>query len=190
MVLPVETMHIELLWHTPNDPDETDEGPEAGADMDLHFALQGSAAGPDLDGDGQPDPWFDQPFDVFWFNAHPNWGDLNPVIPDDPGLDLDDTDGAGPENLNLHTPEIGATYHVGVHYWNDHGYGESLATVRIYLFANLVAEFADVALSNHDLWDVATIHWGENGVDIIPSWDDPANPAITPDYQSVFFLQP
>ena len=182
MVLPADSLHIELLWHTPADPDEMDEGPEAGADMDLHFALE--------TGNGQPEPWFNQPFDVFWFNAHPNWGSMDPTVDDDPGLDRDDTDGAGPENLNLDAPANGATYRVGVHYWHDHDYGDSLATVRIYIYGALVAEFADVNLTHHDLWDVATIHWGENGVDIVASWEGPTNPVITPDYQNPFFFQP
>ena len=42
-------------------------------------------------------------FDCFWFNAHPNWGSFDPSVDDDPGLDRDDTDGAGPENLFLVT---------------------------------------------------------------------------------------
>jgi hypothetical protein len=191
MALPADSLHIELLWHTPGDPDEMDEGPETGSDMDLHFVHDEYAkSGPDFDGDNKPDPWFDQPFDCFWFNSHPNWGSFDPTVDDDPGLDRDDTDGAGPENLNLNSPENGATYRVGVHYWHDHDYGDSLATVRIYIYGELVAEFADVSLTHHDLWDVATIHWGETGVDIIPSWDDPANPVITPDYQNPFFFQP
>ena len=98
LVIPDEAIHVELLWHTPGDPDETDEGPEAGADLDLHF-VHPLAEGPDLDGDGLPDGWFDEPFDCFWFNQFPNWGSLDPLTDDDPGLDRDDTDGA--RNLSI-----------------------------------------------------------------------------------------
>ena len=149
VVIPDVALHIELLWHTPEDPDETDTGPEAGSDLDLHF-LHPWAGGPDMDGDGAPDGWFDIPFDAFWFNAHPNWGSYDPALHDDPGLDRDDTDGAGPENINLAIPE-NVTYRVGVHYWNDHGYGPASATVRVYIYAALAFEVADVMLNDNDM---------------------------------------
>lgn len=185
-VNPDEAIHVELLWHTPSDPDETDSGPEAGADLDLHF-LHPFATGEDVDGDGTPDGWFDQPFDAFWFNAHPNWGSLDPSVDDNPGLDLDDVDGAGPENVNLNIPEDGHVYKVGVHYWNDHGYGPSLATVRIYIYSSLVFEVSDVELVQSDMWEVACIAWpsGEvtlktgagGGYDIIPNYEHPFFPS-------------
>ncbi len=185
LVIPDEAIHVELLWHTPNDPDETDQGPEAGTDLDLHFAHDKFAAtNPDIDMDGKPDVWFDQPFDTFWFNAHPNWGSFDPSIDDDPGLDLDDTDGAGPENLNLNIPE-NTDYRVGVHYWSDHEYGPSYATVRIYIYSNLVFEVADVKLSHHDMWCVATIAWPSGKITLCQEPD--GGYKITPDYQNPFF---
>ncbi|MDP6947297.1 MAG: hypothetical protein QF464_24325, partial [Myxococcota bacterium] len=68
-VNPDEAIHVELLWHTPLDPDETDHMAEdseepVGSDLDLHF-LHPFATGEDVDGDGQPEGWFDQPFDCF-----------------------------------------------------------------------------------------------------------------------------
>ena len=181
MVLPKDAIHVELLWHTPNDPDETDEGPEAGADLDLHFVQQDLASTADINNDGQPDPWFDQPFDVFWFNAHPSWG---------AHLDRDDTDGVGPENLNMSSPTPGATYRVGAHYWNAHGYGQSLATVRIYILQQLVYEAPDVPMNSLDLWDVATIEWNETGVLITPITDENGEAKVLTDYQNPFFIQP
>ncbi len=52
-----------------------------------------------MDGDGSPDGWFDQPFDCFWFNAHPEWGSFDPTYSDDPDLYRDDTDGAGDKRV-------------------------------------------------------------------------------------------
>ena len=105
LVVPNNAVHVELLWDTPADPDQTDTGPMAGADLDLHFSHE-LAFGPDIDCDGAGDPWFSNPFDCFWYNANPNqWGSMSPAKKDDPHLDLDDTDGAGPENLNLEEPE-------------------------------------------------------------------------------------
>ena len=184
VVVPEAAIHVELLWHTPEDPDETDQGPEAGADLDLHF-VHPWAGGPDLDGDGEPDGWFDQPFDCFWFNAHPNWGSFDPSVDDDPGMDLDDTDGAGPENINLGIPED-VTYRVGVHYWNDHGYGASYATVRVYISSLLAFEVTGVQLVDKDMWEVCTIEWPSGQV--TPVLGDGGGYKITPDYQNPFFF--
>ncbi len=185
VVIPDEAIHIELFWHTPNDPDETDEGPEAGTDVDIHFAHP-FAASPDIDGDGQPDPWFDIPYDCFWFNSHPNWGSADPGLDDDPGLDRDDTDGAGPENINLNLPE-NVTYKVGVHYWNDHGYGVSFVSLRVYIFSQLVFEVSETELVNSDMWEVCTLAWPSG--EILPVTDDAGQFKITPDYQNPFFFQ-
>jgi hypothetical protein len=48
-------------------------------------------------------------------------------------------------------------YRVGAHYWSDHGFGTSLATVRIFLDSELVYEVSSVALETHDMWEVAAI---------------------------------
>ena len=162
LVVPDEAIHVELTWTTPNDPDETDEGVEAGTDLDLHFVHMKYAV-------TEPggDPWFNMPFDAYWFNPNPNWGTLAPNVPDDPSLDRDDTDGAGPENLNLDQPQNGAVYGVGVHYWSDSGYGESFASVRIYIFGSLVFEAAGVPMSSCDLWDVARIEWPSGKVTLM-----------------------
>ena len=186
-VNPDEAIHVELLWDTPNDFDQTDEGPEAGSDLDLHFRHP-FATGEDVDGDGKPDGWFDQPFDCFWFNPHPNWGSLDPMVDDDPGLDRDDTDGAGPENVNLNIPEDGLTYYVGVHYWNDHQFGPSKATVRIYIRKVLVFQLSDVELVDHDLWEVATVAWPSGDVKLVT--DAAGNYKIIPNYQHPFFFEP
>ncbi len=160
-VVPVNSLHIELLWDTPADPDQTDTGPAAGADLDLHFAHP-LATGPDLDCDAKGDPWYNNPLDVFWFNSAPDWGQAS-FKPDNPSLDLDDTDGAGPENLNLEAPEgtlaDPVAYSVGVHYWNDHGYGPSFATVAVYVLGSKVAQANKVKLDPLDMWTVGKVWW-------------------------------
>ncbi len=186
VVVPDEAIHIELLWHTPGDPDETDEGSGVGSDLDLHFSHPW-AGGPDLDGDGEPDGWFDQPFDCFWFNAHPNWGSFDPSIDDDPDLDLSDTDGAGPEIIGLNIPED-VVYKIGVHYWNDHGYGASNATVRVYIYGSLVFEVVDVQLFDLDMWEVCTVEWPSGLVNPVLSSGD-GGYKITPSYQNPYFFQ-
>ncbi|MSP91371.1 MAG: choice-of-anchor D domain-containing protein [Myxococcales bacterium] len=161
LVVPSSYLHVELLWKTPGDKDETDEGPAAGADVDLHVTHP-FASGPDLDCDGAPDPWFHSVFDTFWFNPLPEWGKAGDTA-DNPRLDRDDTDGGGPENINFDipegTPEKPFAYPLGVHYWNDHGYGETYATVKVYVLGNLAASYLDVRMDLLDMWYVGKINW-------------------------------
>jgi hypothetical protein len=162
LVVPNNAVHVELLWDTPSDPDQTDTGPAAGADMDLHFANY-LASGPDIDCDGAGDPWFNNPFDCFWFNNSPQWGSASSAIKDDPTLDLDDTDGAGPENLNLEHPEgdpaLPRFYSIGVHYWNDHGYGVSFSTITVYLFGAVALKIDKISMNPLDMWYVGKLNW-------------------------------
>ena len=180
VVIPDEAIHVELLWNTPSDPDQTDEGPGAGTDMDLHFVHDGFAGGMDLDYDGYPDGWFDLAYDCFWFNPYPDWGSIDPNADNDPGLDRDDTDGAGPENLNLNEPED-VIYKVGVHYFEDNGIeGYSQPTVRIYIFTSLLLEVDGPEMVENDMWEVALIDWSvqqatpvytsTNGFKVIPNY--------------------
>lgn len=185
-VIPDEAIHVELVWSTPRDPDETDEGAGAGTDLDLHFAHE-LAGGPDLDGNGLPDGWFDVPFDTFWFNPEPNWASLEPNADDDPSLDRDDTDGAGPENLNLNTPEDGRAYRVAVHYWNAHGFGDAYATVFVYLHGQLVWSAEDVLLTEFDMWEAAVIHWSSSIPEVVAVQNPFGGPQITPDYCTSLF---
>jgi hypothetical protein len=150
-VVPGPGLHIELLWHNAEDEDETDEGPAAGADLDLHLQRL-------FDDDPTPG-WFEQPFDCYWFNPNPNWGSFDPVVDDDPSLDLDDTDGAGPENLNLTAPEDGVSYAVMAHHWSDHGYGEAQVTLRIFVDGSLLHEGTDVILAQMQGWEVGVLSW-------------------------------
>lgn len=174
-VVPAAPLHIELTWHTPNDPDETNEGPVAGSDLDLHFASALADSGFDVDGDGTNDPWFSHPFDCYWFNTHPNWGSIAPELDDDPALDRDDTDGGGPENLNYAPPEPGC-FALGVHVWNDHGFGTIHATIRVFEQGVMVAEL-ERALVQHDMWQPGHVCWTSGGyVSMAP------NDVVTPDY--------
>ena len=185
VVNPGDGIRVELLWHTPKDPDHTDVGPQAGADLDLHFLHPFASTLYDLDGDGQPDPYFDGQFECYWFNPNPNWASHDPAVDDDPELDRDDTDGAGPENVNLNLPEYGLTYRVAVHYWDDHGFGDSFATVRIYIHNVLTFQKNDVQLTHHDLWEVATVAW-PSGL-VTPTTDAGGGDLIIPNFESPLF---
>ena len=91
---------------------------------------------------------------------------------DDPSLDIDDTNGAGPENIYLDNPEdtarLGGPYRVGAHYFrstvsNFGGgrYGVSTATVRVYLMGELEYEGEMLLQDTNDFWEVGSIVWSE-----------------------------
>ena len=150
-------LHVELLWSTPGDPDPHDEGFEKGSDLDLHL-LHPLAVGEDVDGDGSGDGWFDDPLDTFWGNLQPNWGQVgDPKVTDDPHLLRDDVDSLGPEVIVLTEPQQGAVYRIGVHSWEEHGYGPSSARVRIWANDELVFSSEPVLLHAGDLWEVGSV---------------------------------
>ncbi len=135
-------LHIQLVWDTPNDPNRHNN---SGTDLDLHFRHE----------NGQ---WNASPWDCYWMNMNPNWGDENN---DDmnPSLDIDHIHGWGPENINLKIPENGVTYGIGVYYFSDHGYGGSYATVRVFIDGVLQLEHQNRWMTNWQFWHVANITW-------------------------------
>lgn len=139
-----QDIHIQLVWSTPGDSDESDD---EGSDVDLHLLHPRAYLN-----------WDGQPWDCFWRNKEPNWGDPDSER-DDPSLDIDDTDGVGPENINLDNPQFNHTYNVGVHYYEARSLGVSYATVRIYLGGQLTHEVQGQQLFHHQFWHVADIEW-------------------------------
>jgi hypothetical protein len=141
LVTPDEVIHIQLVWDTPFDADQSDTD---GADLDLHY----------LNSLGT---WQTSPYDVYWQNVQPDWGTPNDPT-DDPSLDIDDSDGAGPENINHDNPSPNEDFSVGVHYYDDRDLGESYATVRIYINGLLRFEKSNRYLEREDtFWYVADI---------------------------------
>lgn len=149
---PDEDMFFELVWTTPADPDETDTGFGAGTDLDIHLLHPNGC-------------WEDTTWDCHFRNANPNWGDPARTD-DDPSLVIDDTDGAGPEAIAYDNPESGRTFTVAVNSYNDHGYGPSTATVRTYIFGELVHE-AESEVFDGQWWVVATVDWPSTTIDSV-----------------------
>jgi hypothetical protein len=190
-VSPGSGIHIEMVWDTPEDPDQSDTGggvrrtaPPPGADLDLHFAHPDAAS------------WFDSMLDCFWLNPEPDWADktahpatysYQPTITDNPAMTLQDIDGAGPEIITLKRPQEGATYYVGVHYWNDNGYGLSDAQVRIYLDGELSYSSQWVSLQDLDMWEVATLDWSNREVSTMTNYD--GDPTVIPNYTNSFLFK-
>ena len=136
---PIETLHMQLVWDTPNDDIQTDG---VGSDLDLHFMHPLGT-------------WNEAPYDIFWGNRTGEWGLPGPD--DNPSLDIDDINGAGPENINLAATEPDATYQVAVYYFQDHGFGPSNATTRIYVNGANVFEDNMILADTGSFWAVATI---------------------------------
>ena len=131
-----EGLRVEMFWDT------------ADTDIDLHLLSPTAKV------------WFDETThqDCFYANctdSRPRWGTAGEE--DDPHLDLDDTDGFGPENVNLDKPAPGI-YRVGVHAFS--GLDTTRATVRIYCGDSRLeprTTLGPVALAQDQLWKVADV---------------------------------
>ncbi len=137
-----EGLRVEMFWDT----DATD--------MDTHLLRPG---------DGR---WYTND-DCYYANCrgvHLSWPP--PGTDDDPSLDIDDTNGFGPENINIERP-VDGTYRVGVHAWS----GEARVTVRIYCGGSTTEPrqvFGPVYINSErgDLWRVADVTIGGAGCTI------------------------
>ncbi len=134
--LPPGAIHVELSWDT------------AYGDVDLHL----------LDvTQSHPNGWW-ATSDCYFANRTPDWGPVG--VNGNPTLDLDDTDGFGPENTTIDVNPASGTYTVGLHYFCSHsigtgaapGDGPTNATVRIYCDGALVATYTGVSLTSTDDW--------------------------------------
>lgn len=126
-------------------------------DMDLHMLGPG-AVGKDIDGDGVPDGWFDELFDLFWLNPDPQfWGPGWCGYPAGPGLwETDD----GYSGISYCVPPHSSTYPIAVHYWSDHDNGDAAAWVSVTGDCAGVSYQKAVKLSENDFWIVGTVNWG------------------------------
>ena len=144
-------LSVVLTWSTPSDPDETDT---TGSDFDLHMRDEGATW------------WFDDTTgpgsDCFSGNPNPDWGIASDAS-DDPVLELEDHDGAGPEIISLNSPSVGMTYRVGVHSSLDNGFKPSFVSVEVYVGGDLVYELRDEVMVQGWVWEVVNIGWTESG---------------------------
>ncbi len=199
-VVPPEGLHIELTWNTPSDPDQTDQcgpGVDCGADLDLHIVhpLAGQG-GMTLDPEtGSPYGFFDPTWDcVGWSNPHPVWDKENQGDPlYQPNFDLDDTDGAGPENFTYTRPDPKYSttnpncYKVGVHYYDDHTFGKSYPTVKIFINGEEpISVTLGSGMSMLDMWDVGRVCYYGSPV-FVERKNTNGSPHIIPNYAVPWF---
>lgn len=147
--LPDSRVHIQLVWDNPTN------------DQDLHVVYAGTG-----------DVVYGSQSDCFWKNCRPStctranactpvrwFTDVAAYEGPNPRLDIDDTHGLGPENVNISEPRAGQ-YRVYAYYYGlvDPADDPTQVTVRIYVDAVLRAEYRRT-LRRDDLWAVAQITW-------------------------------
>ncbi|MFN3202680.1 MAG: choice-of-anchor D domain-containing protein [Bradymonadia bacterium] len=142
----------QMSWTTPADDNETDN---VGTDIDIHMLYPQNLG------------WNIQPGDCYFANTNPDWGQLGDPA-DDCTLDIDDTNGAGPENISVDRPEdtslLGGLYEVGVLYYRSEIFGgaqlgASLVTMRIFLGGVLEWEGSREMQVTGNFWHVVGIEW-------------------------------
>ena len=137
---PWQGIHVELSWDT------------AESDVDLHFL--------NVSEDGE---FYVAPWDCHYANPAPEWGDGSDDE-DNPRLDIDDTTGFGPENINIPEPKA-ATYEINVHYYSDDGQGATEARIRIFLSGELIFEDSAMLSGTGKVWNVGKLEWPTGNVD-------------------------
>ena len=171
VVIGDESIRVELLWHTPGAPVEADEFCKA--DVDLHF-LHPLTDEPWNGWEGPSEGWFIKPWDCYWGNPTPDWGEPGPA--EDPELNHS-SDGCDLESAHLKWPEE-TSYRIGAHVGDDHGFGPSFATVRIFIYSQLVFEHGEVELQHGDMWEMGTVTWPPGKIHFLK--DDESNPLVYP----------
>lgn len=162
--IPRETLHVQLVWHTPGD---TVIGDTDGTDLDLHFVrlLQGDDL-KESDPRAHKGTWGDTGMvtlqdgrDVYFENREPVWT-VEGFGSETPSLDRDDKDGEGPENINMDSLAPCSWYAFGVHYYQDYAFGPSYATLRVYVSGKQRFEKANISLAQTGVFkQIAVMHW-------------------------------
>jgi hypothetical protein len=147
--VPPQDLHVELVWD------------KAYGDADLHMITANL---------GPAGYWFTVEPDCFFGNTGGAWP---PNGPDgNASLDIDDTDGFGPENINILQNPASGTYAIGVEYFCQHsvqqmnkppinqGSGPAVATVKIYCGGALIATYGNITLDKTGRFvHVANVSW-------------------------------
>jgi len=127
-------IHVQLTWEDPL------------SDIDLHL-MRRATADAAFGGD-----------DCFYSNCTGsplNWGGGDR----DPSLDIDDTNGFGPENIRVSVPEMGRRYLVGVHFY-ARGRDERVdipARVQVFLDGQELADMTTVLRRCNAFWSVGVV---------------------------------
>jgi hypothetical protein len=170
--VPPQVLHIELVWST------------VYGDADLHLTRPGVAPAA---------AWFTTNDDCWFNNVNAAWppnGAAGNAL-----LAIDDTDGEGPEDINIATAPAAGTYEIGVEYFCSHslasrgggppepiaaGDGPTEATVRVFCGGKLAKEITGITLDKTGRWvDAASVSWPDCTVPVkkVASWVAAVQPA-------------
>ncbi|MBI5511722.1 MAG: DUF2135 domain-containing protein [Deltaproteobacteria bacterium] len=153
-VVPGSRLHVQLVWDNSTN------------DQDLHLTFK-----------DQDDRVCNSPWDCHWKNKRPVWFTSSPAASGpNPSLDIDDTNGLGPENINIDEPQPG-TYRIYVHYYGDYtasGATPTRNTVRIYLNGIDAAEYRRTLTTENKIWAVADVTWRSDGTGIVTPYPSDA----------------
>ena len=145
-----ENFRIEMWW------DNAD-------DMDLHLLEANDGGGNQGTPRTQGDCYYANCNTSRWWVTVPDWG-VPSFAMDDPGLDLDDIWGTGPENINIENPASSpydGWYQVFIHDypWTARYYGANGVHVNIYLNGVIVKTYDFTMSGENSDYYVAKIHW-------------------------------
>lgn len=119
-----------------------------------------------------------EPWDCFFSNKTPVWfaGTAAGAGPN-PALTRDDTNGLGPETIEIEEPADG-TYRIYVNYWGDNGTLGSTEgttnTIEVFDDGVVIADFSRTLMDPHQVWAVATIEVAGGEVTVTPYPEDTA----------------
>lgn len=105
-----------------------------GTDVDLHFSWSGGS-------------------ECYYSNKTPTWGGSAATSP---RLDVDDTNGFGPENITIGALPGSGTYKIWVYYYSDHSKGGT--TVNATIYKDGAPIYSDSRyMTNHDSWTLVEL---------------------------------
>jgi hypothetical protein len=145
-----ENFRIEMWW-------------DSADDMDLHLLEANDGSGNQGTPRTQGDCYYGNcNTSSYWVNV-PDWG-VPSVATDDPGLDLDDIWGTGPENINIEQPAQNpytGWYQIFVHDypWTARNYDPNGVHLNIYLNGSIVRTYDFMIAGENADYYVAKIHW-------------------------------
>ncbi|MCC7382844.1 MAG: choice-of-anchor D domain-containing protein [Deltaproteobacteria bacterium] len=131
-----------LRWNTNN------------SDIDLHLVRPGGST------------FATNGSDCFYAEMAPDWGRVGDQA-DDPFLDVDNTQGFGPENINLTEAAPGA-YEVWIHSFRDSPSVVTRATVEVFVAGVQAGTFTH-DLTCQQIWLVGTVQWNGTSGTFSPS---------------------
>ena len=86
--------------------------------------------------------------EVAYYSMSQSWGDL----------DIDDVNGFGPETFTSTPGTAGLNYEVKVHYYSDHGNGDTNVTMRVVYYDESTGQLCDISatqnMASYEWWSV------------------------------------